>query len=174
MGLSFEPEFLTDVDAEHQHDETVSSCSVKFEGELMVGALNEWIRELIITKGADLFRYKGVLACKGMKRKFVFQGVGMLFAGGFSEIEWEDDEPRECRFVFIGRNLEKKKLIDGVMECKIEGDGSLRFKVGDKVKARTGNTRAGKAIYTNGTIMALWSEGNPYRIKLDTGEEVWC
>merc|ERR1712178_74118 len=39
--LDFEPEFLTDLDAEHQHDETVSSVSVKFEGELFVNGLNE-------------------------------------------------------------------------------------------------------------------------------------
>ena len=35
-------------------------------------------------KGEDLFRYKGVLAVKGMDQKFVFQGVHMLFGGGFS------------------------------------------------------------------------------------------
>ena len=33
------------------------------------------------TKGEDLFRYKGVLAVKGMDQKFVFQGVHMLFGG---------------------------------------------------------------------------------------------
>ena len=33
--LDFEPEFLTDLDAEHEHDPTVSSVSVKFEGCLL-------------------------------------------------------------------------------------------------------------------------------------------
>ena len=37
------------------------------------------------TKAEDLFRYKGVLAVKGMDKKFVFQGVHMLFGGNFSE-----------------------------------------------------------------------------------------
>jgi len=62
--LDFEPEFLTDLDAEHQHDETVSSVSVKFEGELFVNGLNEWIDELIGKKGADLFPLQG---CHGMQ-----------------------------------------------------------------------------------------------------------
>ena len=106
--LDFEPEFLTDLDAEHQHDDRTSSISVQFEGELFTQALEDWIGELIQTKGADLFRYKGVLAVKGMETKFVFQGVGMLFSGGFSEIEWQPNERRECRFVVIGRNLDKK------------------------------------------------------------------
>merc|ERR1711968_68466 len=75
--LEFEPEFLTDL-----------------EGELMVRALDDWIREIITTKGADLFRYKGVMAVKGMEAKFIFQGVGMLFSGGFSDIKWEPEEKR--------------------------------------------------------------------------------
>jgi len=165
--LNFEPEFLTDLDAEHQHDATVSSVSVKFEGELMVNGLSDWISDLIKEKGADLFRYKGVMAVKGYSSKFIFQGVGMLFKGDFSNLEWADDEVRECRFVFIGRNLNKKELIDGVMECKVGGE--LRFKVGDTVFARTGKG------YDPGIIIKLWDEGNPYRIELQDAAKtnVW-
>lgn len=59
--LEFEPEFLTDLDAEHMHDESVASISVKFEGELMVRGLASWIDAFIVERGADLFRYKGAL-----------------------------------------------------------------------------------------------------------------
>ena len=86
--LDFEPDFLTNLDEEHKHDATVTSCSVKFEGELLTMALQSWIDKILITKGADLFRYKGVMACKGMDKKFIFQGVGMLFSGSFSELSW--------------------------------------------------------------------------------------
>ena len=81
--LEMDPEFLA-TDAEHEHDLSVSSTSCKFEGALNVNKLQRWIQELIQTKANDLFRYKGVLAVEGMKRKFVFQGVHMLFSGGFS------------------------------------------------------------------------------------------
>ena len=47
-------------------------------------------------------RYKGVLAVKGEDKKFVFQGVGMMFSGGFVDTVWKPEETRECRFVFIG------------------------------------------------------------------------
>merc|ERR1711939_956469 len=165
--LDFEPDFLTDLDAEHMHDERTSSVSVKFDGELMVRALNDWIGELIQTKGADLFRYKGVMAVKGMAEKFIFQGVGMLFSGGFSDIEWEEGEERGCRFVFIGRNLDKKALVAGVEACKFEGE--LRFNIGDKVYAR-----AGKG-WTPGKIIKQWDQGNPYRIELEDDDKtnVW-
>ena len=163
--LDFEPEFLTDLDAEHEHDPTVSSVSVKFEGELMVRALHQWIGELITTKGADLFRYKGVLAVKGTETKFIFQGVGMLFTGGDSAFVWGEDEPRECRFVFIGRNLNRQELIDGVMACKVTGE--LRFKVGDKVMARIDDDYEG---YVPGVVIDLWEDGNPYVIELEDSD----
>ncbi|DAC45272.1 MAG TPA: GTP-binding protein, partial [Candidatus Thalassarchaeaceae archaeon] len=75
--LEMDPEFL-DTDAEHEHDQRVTSVSSKFEGELNVNKLEGWIGGLMQDKAQDLFRYKGVLAVKGMDQKFVFQGVHML------------------------------------------------------------------------------------------------
>jgi len=163
--LDFEPEFLTNLDEEHKHDATVTSVSVKFEGELLTMALENWIQKLLVTKGADLFRYKGVMACKGMDKKFIFQGVGMLFAGSFSDLSW-GDETRECRFVFIGRNLNRQELIDGVNACRVDNK-PLRFAVGDPVLAQIGR-------WTPGHILLQWDEGNPYRILLEDGQNmVW-
>ena len=119
--------------------------------------------ELMQKKGADLFRYKGVMAVKGENTKFIFQGVGMLFSGNFEKsFKWREDEPRECRFVFIGRNLNKKELIDGVMACKVPE--TLRFKVGDKVLAKVKG-------WQPGTIIGLWDEGYPYLIELEDGDK---
>ena len=171
--LEFEPEFLTDVDGEHEHDERTTSVSVRFEGELLAQALSDWISKLITQKGADLFRYKGVLACKGMKEKFIFQGVGMLFTGGFSPIEWKDDETRECRFVFIGRNLDRKELVENVEACRVDNK-PLRFAVGDAVRARVGPPTDPDGGWKAGTVIKVWDEGNPYRIELaDNGTNVW-
>ena len=44
----------------------------------------------------------------------------------------------------------------------------LRFKVGDKVQAF-----AGVGEWINGTIIRLWDQGNPYRIELEDGTNVW-
>jgi len=165
--LEMDPEFL-DTDAEHQHDLSVSSVSCKFKGELNVNRLNEWIDEVISTKATDIFRYKGVLAVRGMDLKFVFQGVHMIFTGGFAEElpPWKEGEERECRFVFIGRNLDEEMLKEGFMDCKAEDN--LRFKVGDKVYARCDGG------WMPGVIIKLWDEGNPYRIELTKGKvNVW-
>jgi len=165
--LEMDPEFLN-TDGEHSHDNSVSSCSVKFEGELNVNKMEAWISELMQTKGTDLFRYKGVLAVKGMQQKYVFQGVHMIFSGGFTGNMWKKDEVRECRFVFIGRNLDKEAFCERFKQCKIEDN--LRFNVGDLVFARTGQFK-----WTPGKIIEQWNEGNPYRIELEDGKQtnVW-
>ena len=164
--LEMDPEFL-DTEAEHEHDDRVTSTSSKFEGALNVNKLERWIGELMQTKGEDLFRYKGVLAVKGMDQKFVFQGVQMLFGGGFSSevAPWKEGETRECRFVFIGRDLDHEELQQGLMDCKAE---ELRFKVGDTVYANIGE-------FTEGRILKCWDEGNPYRVEIQNAERsnVW-
>ena len=163
--LEMDPEFLK-TDGEHQHDDSVSSCSSKFEGEMNVAKLEKYIGSLIgnMDDAMNMFRYKGVLAVKGMDKKFVFQGVHMVFAGGVIDgNEWKKGEKREWRFVFIGRKLNKEALIKGFEDCKAEEN--LRFKVGDEVQANLGINK-----WKNGTIAAIWDEGRPYLIDLDDGK----
>ena len=164
--LKMDPEFL-DTDAEHEHDQRVTSMSSKFVGALNVNKLERWINDLMQNKSEDLFRYKGVLAVKGMDQKFVFQGVHMLFSGFFSEevAPWRKGEKRECRFVFIGRDLDHEALEAGLMECKAE---ELRFSVGDTVLANIGE-------FSEGKILKCWDQGNPYRVEIQDKEKsnVW-
>ncbi len=164
--LEMDPEFL-DTEAEHEHDQRVTSTSAKFAGELNVNKLEQWIGTLMREKSEDLFRYKGVLAVKGMDEKYVFQGVHMLFGGQFSEEIglWKEGETRECRFVFIGRDLDHRALEEGLMACKAE---TLRFNVGDTVYANIGQ-------FTKGRILKCWDQGNPYRVEIQNEEKsnVW-
>jgi len=164
--LEMDPEFL-DTDAEHEHDQRVTSTSSKFVGELNVNKLQAWIGKLMREQGEDLFRYKGVLSVKGMDAKYVFQGVHMLFSGDFQENIglWKEDEVRECRFVFIGRNLDHEALQEGLKACLAE---DLRFKVGDTVYANIGQ-------FSKGRILKCWDQGNPYRVEIQNAERsnVW-
>ena len=98
----------------------------------------------------------------------------MLFSGGFVDAEWGAGEKRENRFVFIGRDLDKTRLIDGFMACQCSEE--LRFKGGDAVKARVGRNPAADADgYCAGKILKLWDQGNCYRIELQDGNKtnVW-
>ena len=41
--------------------------------------LNKWLSKVLGEKGIDIFRMKGFLSISGDSRRFVFQGVHMLF-----------------------------------------------------------------------------------------------
>lgn len=161
--LDFEPEFLED-DGDHQHDTSVVSLSCKVDGEVNLEMLNHWIERLITEDGANLYRYKGVLAVKGMEKKFVFQGVGMLFSGNFEGL-WKEGETRDSKFVFIGKNLDKEFLKLAFEACKVKDE--LRFSIGEAVYANVGEFKKGKVI-------AVWDHGQPYRVQLDDGPQVWA
>merc|ERR1719444_331424 len=171
-GVKNVEEHLPNVDGEHVHDDSVSSVAWKFPGmELNVNKLQRWIGLTIQQElGQDLYRYKGVLAVKGVKEKFVFQGVHMLFSGGFQDdLLWGDDEARECRVVFIGKKMKQEHgetLKTGFLACEAEKE--LRFKVGDTVKARVRGWQEAKVLRT-------WDMGNPYRLEVQDANKtnVW-
>jgi len=164
--LDFDPEFLAE-DAEHEHDKTVSSVGIRLDGDVNMNMLERWIQRLITEDGANLYRYKGIISVKGMDSKFVFQGVGMMFSGGFSEQTWKADEKRESRFVFIGKHLDHDMYREGFKACKV--DTPLRFAVGDIVEANVGGFQKGK-------IIKQWDEGNAYRIEIQDRNKtnVWA
>jgi len=158
-------ENFLNVDEEHQHDERVTSIGFVLGADEQINLfkLQNWIGTLIQNFNQDLFRYKGVIAVKGMDQKFVFQGVHMLFGGDFAA-QWGDAE-RKSVFCFIGRDLPKMGIKEGFEACIAR---ELRWKVGDPVEARVSQG------YTKGTIIKLWDEGNAYRVRLINGTEVWA
>ena len=114
--LADDPEFL-DPDAEHQHDLTVTSVGIEVEGDLDLERLNDWLGNLLQTKGTDIFRSKGILSIAGMEERYVFQGVHMLLDGQPNGT-WGEDERRN-RLVFIGRNLDRESLEKSFRSCLV-------------------------------------------------------
>merc|ERR1712217_153174 len=113
--IQMDDAFLED-SHDHQHDNRVSSVGVDVAGEVVQQKLNDWIGWLLREKGTDLFRSKGVLAVQGMKQKFVFQAIHMLFANS-QEGSWQPDEEKRCKMIFIGKNLSREELTSGLMKC---------------------------------------------------------
>jgi len=101
---------------EHIHDETVGSIALELDGEVDGTRLNAWLSRLLQTQGPDIFRMKGIVAIAGEEQRFVFQGVHMLFDGQPGDA-WAE-APRNCRLVFIGRNLDEDALNDGLFGCR--------------------------------------------------------
>mmetsp|Transcript_36690 Transcript_36690/g.88992 ORF Transcript_36690/g.88992 Transcript_36690/m.88992 type:complete len:399 (+) Transcript_36690:2-1198(+) len=167
-ALDLDEDFLDEFSEPTQHDSTIGSVSVKLEGSVNMAMLETWIQRLIGEDSAKLYRYKGLISVKGMPHKFIFQGVGMHFDGGFCDIDWAEDETRESRFVFIGKNLDEKLYRDGFAACK--ADTPLRFEVGEMVECNIDSD------YKVGKILMHWEEGNAYRIEVQNTDKsnVWA
>jgi G3E family GTPase len=115
-GALVEPGHVHEHGHHHHHDEEVGSVGIEEKRLVDVKKLNDWMGELLQTKGKDIFRMKGILNLKGAEKRFVFQGVHMMFDGK-PDRPWRADEERKSQLVFIGRNLNRQELNDGFRSC---------------------------------------------------------
>ncbi|KAK4531241.1 hypothetical protein CCYA_CCYA07G2098 [Cyanidiococcus yangmingshanensis] len=100
---------------DHIHDHSITSVGILEPGELDVDRLNEWLSNFLSERGEDIFRMKGILSIHGTDRRYIFQGVHMLFESMPSE-PWGTD-PRVNRLVFIGRNLDRAAITEAFRTC---------------------------------------------------------
>jgi len=105
-------------DAGHTHDSEISSVGIEVEGDLDQKKFNNWLGELLREKGTDIFRMKGIVSISGEEERFVFQGVHMLFDGR-PDRAWGDEE-HSNQMIFIGRNLDRKELVEGFNSCLVK------------------------------------------------------
>jgi G3E family GTPase len=115
-ALEIDPQFLSE-DA-HEHDETVKSFAIVESGELDGQKLNNWLSQLLQTKGVDIFRMKGILNIAGEDERFIFQGVHMLLDGK-ADRPWKEGETRKNELVFIGRDLDEAQLKEDFRQCLV-------------------------------------------------------
>ena len=130
--LEMDPEFL-DTGKMHLHDQSVSSVSIRTGGDVHMMLVNEFINDLLKTRGPDIFRMKGVLSIAGSTKKFVYQGVHMIFDGKF-EGDWTPGEERCSKLVFIGKKLDKAALVRSFRKCMNTMENSARIAAIERVK----------------------------------------
>jgi G3E family GTPase len=100
----------------HTHSD-VNAVALTIPGDLDMKRLNAWMGEFLQTRGPDVYRMKGVLSIRGDARRFVFQGVHMLFDGQ-PGAAWGSAR-RENKLVFIGRQLDRTELEAGFRRCLV-------------------------------------------------------
>ena len=103
--------------AQHEHDDEVGSFAIEREGDVDIEKMNAWLSKLLAEKGVDIFRMKGFISIADDPRRFVFQGVHMLFDSQ-PEREWAEDERRN-QIVFIGRNLDEEAMQNDFDKCLV-------------------------------------------------------
>jgi G3E family GTPase len=112
------PEAFHVFNPEHEHDQSVTSVGLHLDGDLDPQRLNRWLSTLLRERGTDIFRMKGTLSMRGDDRRFIFQGVHMLFDGR-PDRPWSSREERTNQLVFIGRHLNRNELAEGLAACLV-------------------------------------------------------
>jgi G3E family GTPase len=99
----------------HMHDPSVESVSLVFDKPFDRQRLGDYLANLVVTDGDDIFRMKGIVDIDGDDRRYVLQGVHRLLELKPADA-WEGST-RVSKFVFIGRNLDRNALQTALSEC---------------------------------------------------------
>ena len=102
----------------HQHDDDVKSFVFKTERPFDPAKLEDFLGAIVNIYGPRMLRYKGVLYMKGTERKVIFQGVHQLMGSDLGPL-WTDNETKISKMVFIGIDLPKDILIQGLEQSLV-------------------------------------------------------
>jgi G3E family GTPase len=102
----------------HRHDDDVKSFVFRSDRQFDPAKLEDFLGAVVNIYGPRMLRYKGVLAMKGTDRKVIFQGVHQLMGSDLGPV-WAAGEQRGSKMVFIGIDLPKDILLQGLEQCLI-------------------------------------------------------
>lgn len=102
----------------HQHDDDVKSFVFRAQRPFDPARLEDFLGAIVQIYGPKMYRYKGVLAMQGTNRKVIFQGVHQLMGSDLGP-EWGKNEPRISKMVFIGVDLPKDILTQGLEQSLV-------------------------------------------------------
>lgn len=102
----------------HHHDDDVKSFVFKSDRPFDAAKLEDFLGAIVNIYGPRMLRYKGVLLMQGTERKVIFQGVHQLMGSDLGPA-WGDDEHRCSKLVFIGIDLPKDILLQGLEQSLV-------------------------------------------------------
>ena len=102
----------------HHHDDDVKSFVFKSERAFDPAKLEDFLGAVVNIYGPRMLRYKGVLHMMGTDRKVIFQGVHQLMGSDLGPA-WLDGELRNSKMVFIGIDLPKDILLQGLEQSLV-------------------------------------------------------
>lgn len=102
----------------HHHDDDVKSFVFKSDRPFDPAKLEDFLGAIVNVYGPRMLRYKGVLNMKGAERKVIFQGVHQLMGSDLGPV-WVAVEEKISKMVFIGIDLPKDILLQGLDQCLV-------------------------------------------------------
>ncbi|WP_431100357.1 CobW family GTP-binding protein [Roseateles noduli] len=100
----------------HHHDDDVKSFVFRSERPFNPAKLEDFLGAIVQVYGPKMLRYKGVLNMNGTDKKVIFQGVHQLMGSDLGP-KWLPDEKKVSKMVFIGIDLPKDILMQGLEGC---------------------------------------------------------
>ncbi|KMZ11558.1 putative metal chaperone, involved in Zn homeostasis, GTPase [Candidatus Burkholderia humilis] len=122
--LEIDPDFLAEDDHDHDHDhahhdDKIKSFVYRSDKPFDPNRLEDFLGGILQIYGERLLRYKGVLYMKGVDRKVVFQGVRQMMGSDLAA-KWMPVEKKNNKMVFIGIELPKDLITDGLNACLVK------------------------------------------------------
>ena len=100
----------------HHHDDDVKSFVYRAQRPFDPAKLEDFLGAIVNIYGPRMLRYKGVLHMVGTERKVIFQGVHQLMGSDLGPA-WAEGEERCSKMVFIGIELPRDILEQGLEQC---------------------------------------------------------
>ncbi len=102
----------------HAHDDDVKSFVFRSKRAFNPSKLEDFLSAIVQVYGPKMLRYKGVLYMKGSERKVIFQGVHQLMGSDLGP-KWAPGEEKGSKMVFIGIDMPKDVLLQGMEQCLV-------------------------------------------------------
>jgi len=93
----------------HTHTARIGSASIVLDDPIPADVFDLWLDTLIMLRGSDILRVKGIVHLEEIETPFVFHGVQHLFDPPVPLRDWPD-ENRQSRIVVIARDMTQPEL----------------------------------------------------------------
>ncbi|WP_151635372.1 CobW family GTP-binding protein [Noviherbaspirillum aerium] len=100
------------------HSDDIAAFVFRSNRPFNTARLDEFLGGVVQVFGPRMLRYKGVLWMEDADRKVLFQGVHQMMGTDIGA-KWTDGEVRGSKMVFIGKNLPKDSILQGLEQCLV-------------------------------------------------------
>jgi len=92
------------------HDARIGSASIVLDDPIPGAAFDLWLDTLIVLRGPDILRVKGIVFIEDIEAPFVFHGVQHVFDPPLPMCDWPGGD-RRSRIVVIARDMTRSELV---------------------------------------------------------------
>ncbi len=95
----------------NRHDAHIKAVCLTIDEPIHSAVLDLWLEALLLLRGADFLRVKGIINVVDFDRPVVIHGVQHIFHPAVTLKEWPSED-RRSRIVFIARDIDEAALRD--------------------------------------------------------------